>query len=354
MTLTKTKHLLKTGIKALLAVSLSVGSELASAQDPPPITGQPRVYAPPLLDWPTDFAPKTPDLTEPTSNRIYDLHMQMGDCSAFDIVLSTSGNYHMALTEFWYQEVLKKYDIQNWYFSTSPPIGVEQTQNEALGYSNIALHCPPHIVVGPQGIMDALKANQLMEGEPTPLFTNRGNVILVKKGNPKNIRTLDDLARADVRVATSNPNTEPGSFGNYARMLYRMPLLAKGKAEADAFFASVLGADSGKWVVGKRIHHREVPHLVYADEADAGLLFYHIARYARDAFPEEFDIVPLGGTADNPQPLPGNTIGKLFIARTNVALTDEQRATREQVIGEMLSERFGEYLTKHYIVPVQR
>ncbi len=321
------------------------------AQDFPTITGAPQVYAPDLLDWPTDFTPKTPDLTEPTSNRIYDLHLQVDDCAAFDVILSTSGNYHMALTKFWYEVVLKQYKINNWYFSTSPPVGVEQLKQQTLSYSNVALNCPPHLVVGPQRVMDALRADDGIAGEPAPIFTNQGNVLLVKKGNPKNIQTLQDLARDDIKLATSNPDTESGSFSNYASTLYRMPLLESGQAAADTFFRAIFGLNTKKWVTGKRIHHREVPHLVYTGQADVGILFYHIAYYVRDVFPELFDIIPLGGTVDNPQPLPGNKRGRLFVAKTSVALTEKQRAVREQVFQAMQSEAFQEYLVRHRVIP---
>ncbi|MDO5308193.1 MAG: sulfate ABC transporter substrate-binding protein [Planctomycetia bacterium] len=40
-------------------------------------------------------------------------------------------------------------------------------------------------------------------------------VILVRKGNPKNIKGWDDLARADVAVVTPNPKTSGGARWNY-------------------------------------------------------------------------------------------------------------------------------------------
>src|SRR5579859_4797662 len=40
-------------------------------------------------------------------------------------------------------------------------------------------------------------------------------VFLVRKGNPKNIKDWDDLARADVSVITPNPKTSGGARWNY-------------------------------------------------------------------------------------------------------------------------------------------
>ena len=73
----------------------------------------------------------------------------------------------------------------------------------------------------------------------------------------------------------------------------------------------------------------------------------------KNSFADVFDIAPLGGTVENPQPLPGNKVAKLFIARTNTELNAEQEKIREQVIAAMLSEEFDETLLKHFIDPVR-
>lgn len=319
----------------------------------PPIEGSPRLYSPDLLPWKTDFAPKNPDLTEPTSNRIYDLHLQVNHCEAFDLILSTSGNYHMALTEFWYDYFLPRYKLSNWFFSTSPPIGVEQTVNSALSYSNVALLCSPHLAVGPKAVMEELQQKDLIEGEPIPLFTNKGNVLLVKKGNPKQIQSIWDLARPEVRVATSNPYTEAGSFGNYASSIYNIALQDKGEEKAKSLFQAIFGKESQKWVVGKRIHHREVPHLIYKNQADVSIVFYHLAQYFVKSFPDEFEIVPLGGSVDNPQPLLGNKVAKLFIVRIKNELNSRQLQAREALIEAIEKDALDPYLLKHHINPIK-
>ncbi|XLS29171.1 substrate-binding domain-containing protein [Flavobacteriaceae bacterium M23B6Z8] len=327
------------------------------AQEPiPEITGSPEVTAPKLLDWPTDFDRLNPDLTEPTSNRIYDLHMQVADCDGMDLIISTSGNYHMALTDYWYEVFLPKYpEVKNWYFSTSPPISVEQTANKELSFSNVGLKCAPHLAVGPAGIMRRLESAGFTEGEPIPLFTNRGNVLLVKRGNPKNIRNIWDLAKPKMRVATSNPFTEPGSFGNYASSIYNIALNDRGEAKATKLFNTIFGNNrANKWVTGERIHHREVPHLIFTNQADAGPIFYHLARYMTATFPDEFDIVPLGGTVESPDPLPGNRIGRLFIVRIKGNLTANQITNREAFIKEIIDGSFDPFLLEDFIDPLER
>ena len=65
----------------------------------------------------------------------------------------------------------------------------------------------------------------------------------------------------------------------------------------------------GQVVFGERIHHREAPQAVADGSADVAPVFYHLAlRYVR-IFPDYFDIVPLGGSVEDPDPLEGNVTG---------------------------------------------
>ena len=95
---------------SLMTFSLNVSAEV------PAITGSPEIDTPQLLDWPLDIPSTTPDLSEPTSNRIYDLHARISNCEDTNVVLSTAGNYHMALRDLWYDYYLPKTQdiVQNW------------------------------------------------------------------------------------------------------------------------------------------------------------------------------------------------------------------------------------------------
>jgi len=338
--------------RLLLSLIASVTIQSGFVHAMPVITGQPNEVQPQLLNWKRDFNPSTPDLTEPTSNRIYDLHSHIKEC---DIVLSTSGNYHMVLGEYWYDFFLPNNpDIKNWIYTTSPPISVDHSTNSELSIGNWKTNCKPSIMVGPKKIMAMLKNGGLISGEPIPVIQNQGNVLLVKKGNPKNINNIYDLARKDVRVVTSNPYTEPGSFGNYSSSIYNIAnfnqhLSPQRKLTADKLFNLIFGnrtnkGNKGKWVSGKRIHHREVPWAIAYNKADVGPMFYHLAKYAKESFPDQFDIVPLGGTVENPSPLDGNKIGTLFIARASGTWTDKQLELREKVVQGFLSDDFTQLL----------
>lgn len=326
----------------------------------PAITGSPLVSLPPMLDWPSDVPQPTPDLTEPTSNRLADLHGEILDCSSMDLVLSSAGNYHMALRDLFRDVLLPGSDIDNWYYTTSPPIAVDQIANSVVGFGNLELGCRPMIAVGPRATVDALAASRFpdgtpyAEGAPVRIWNNQGNVILVRRGNPRHIRSVWDLGRPDVTVITPHPCLESGTFANYSGSIYNIALHDAGAPTgwtAERLFDSIFSSDhEGKWLIGARIHHRELPWAIAYGEADAGVIFYHLALHAVRAFPDQFEIVPLGGTVEDPEPLPGNQIGAHFAVRIHGPWTDEQLANREALMSSFVSPEFAEILVRHGLV----
>ena len=85
----------------------------------------------------------------------------------------------------------------------------------------------------------------------------------------------------------------------------------------------------GRWLVGDRIHHRDVPQALADGEADVGLMFYHLAKTAIEANPGLFEIVPLGGTENDPQPLPGNRVATMQAIRIRGNWTFQQSKNRD-------------------------
>ncbi|UFP94083.1 substrate-binding domain-containing protein [Gloeobacter morelensis] len=318
---------------------------------PPPVTGVPLIDSPSVLQWPADNPPSLATLAEPTANRSFDFHASIDRC---DMVLVSSGNYHMALRELWFDVYLKKYvpGLKNWYYTTSPPLAPALIQSGYLSVDNLAARCRPQVVVGPASEIDALAALGAAEGPRLPLHTSRGNVILVKKGNPKAIRTVWDLGRADIRVVTPNPKTEQGTFANYSGSIYDIaagdPAPPKG-ANARQLYNAIFnnGEIKNKWLSGSRIHHREIPWSIAHGQADAGVIFYHLAFYLAQSFPELFEIVPLGGTVDKPQPLPGNRTATLYATRVGGDWNAVQLNAREKLIEAFSSEDFTQILQKY-------
>ncbi|MGD8593503.1 MAG: substrate-binding domain-containing protein [Gammaproteobacteria bacterium] len=330
-----------------LAIVLSCLLPLTAMAEAPKITGKPIIEQPPLLHWTLDYEKSKADLEEQTANRVNDLHAGISQC---DLVFSTAGNYNMALKELFYDHFLKHNpEITNWFYTTSPPVSFQHAQTNEFTMGNFRSICVPTVAAGPKKLMEKLEKAGLLASKPIPVIRNQGNVLLVKKGNPKNIKSIWDLGRPDVKVVTSNPYNEAGSFGNYSNSIYNIAASEKSEKEAKELFDSLFNGEQGKWYAADRIHHRGVPWSVAYGHADAGPMFYHLALHSKRQFPDMFDIVPLGGTVEQPQAAKGNKIGTMFIAKLkgNDALTESQKRYQEKFIQEFMTPEFTKILEKH-------
>jgi len=322
----------------------------------PDVTGKPIIVQHlGKIDWPQEDPVTTPYLTQLSANDINDLH---GDVSC-DLIISTPGNYHMALRDAMkgradleltgLQEQIKSLHDVSVCWSTSPPVSPQQIQAENLQFKNISLTGRPALAMGPGGVMNNLVANGLVDATTRqPFLRNKGNVILARADKVKKIQNVCDLG-GKTRVATPNPTLEPGSFGNFSGTIFSVAeqnafgcdstelfngIFSQNIAEFNisAFdnpynidaVLSVFGkgtqarGNSPKWIASSRIMHRDIPYALCHDEADAGVIFYHLAIYLKRELALtgcELQIIPMGGTVDNPQPLPGNRVGTLHIAK---------------------------------------
>jgi len=354
------------------------------------------------LDWPQDVIPTDPaafpSLTQLVSNDVNDLH---GDLSC-ELIISTPGNYHMALKDAIYGApdlnhtgLIEQTGTPNQFkvsicWSTSPPISIDQIMAEKLQFKNISMIGRPSLVMAPGGVMNTLVANGQADGATRqPIFTNRGNVIIVRRdkfiSGPDQITGLCDLANPNIRVVTPNPELEPGSFGNFSGTIHNVAanntLGCNAQALYDSIFQwtpaaldltkydnpfniddvkSVFGrgptpqGSGAKWVASSRIMHRDIPYALCHDEADAGVIFYHQALYMKQTMAElgcELDIIPLGGTVENPQPLPGNRVGTIHVAKVSGSYAKKINDARDDIYDFLTTSPVWEQiLIKHGMV----
>jgi hypothetical protein len=330
------------------AVMMVAGTAYAG---PPAITKEPVLDTVQVLSWPRDVQPTGPDLTNPTSNMLEDLHGTLGHC---DLMFSSEGNYNMALKELWAKYIAAYPDDgANRMYTTSPPVSPGQVTQGSLQIGNYRMLCRPQVAVGNKSVMDKLRAANAFDGEPTPLYAVQGSVILVKKGNPKHIQTVWDLGRQGIRLVTPNPKLEPGAFNRYAGTIYNVaandPHPPQGMS-ADKLYNTLFNGQSGdpmKWLCGVRIHHRDEPWSLAYGHADAALIMYHLAKYTVDSFPDKFEMIPIGGSVDAPKPLPGNATGETFVVKIRGDWTDKQKQAADHLYASLLSDDFTRILEKN-------
>ncbi|WP_022665317.1 molybdate ABC transporter substrate-binding protein [Desulfospira joergensenii] len=260
-----------------------------------------------MLEWPSDrSAPETrmPAWKSSGSNICLDFH---GDPGKADLVIFSDGNHHMAL-----QESIEAFCRANpgakVFFTTTPPGPLlEMMEQGGISLGNLVIRACPHVFISPPHILDRLKDQGRMKSHRR-LASGRGCVLLVQKGNPKKILTVHDLKTKKRTLFISNPDQEKVSFAGYARTVNA---LADEKLIPEEPSPGKTLSGGIPLLSGGSIHHREGPWAVAEGRADAAVLYYHLALYCKRIFPELFDMVALGGTLENPCPLPGNRINHI-------------------------------------------
>jgi sulfate transport system substrate-binding protein len=163
-------------------------------------------------------------------------------------------------------------------------------------------------------------------------------VYLVRKGNPKQIKGWDDLAKPDVKVIIPNPKTSGN--GRYTYLAAWGSVLKKGGSEAQArelvgkIFKNVPVLDAGGRGATTTFTQREIGDVLVTFENEVNLV--------RTEFGDKFDVVypPVSILAESP-----------------VAVVDkvvDRRNLRKQATGYLnflYSEQGQEIIAKHYLRP---
>jgi ABC-type molybdate transport system substrate-binding protein len=294
-----------------------------------------------FLDWPSETVlteDKIEQWNQPASNRVLDFH---GDPIKANLVVFSDGNHHMALLQSLKAFHHEMPQIDDIFYATTPPYPiVKLLKAGAIRLANLTISVRPHVFISPPDLLERLKTEGYLNRHQF-LAQNRGSVLLISRDNPKQIESIQDLMRNDVRLFISNPETEKTSYSGYRHTLEGM---AKRQGlDGEAFRRAVFGKTA---VFGQRIHHREAPEAVVTGQADVAIVYYHLAlRYTR-IFPDQFDTIPLGGTKTAPEPPSENLIGKIHMGLIN----DGGRWGEKFVVfmkGETVAQIYAEHGLQH-------
>ena len=226
------------------------------------------------------------------SNLCLDFH---GNPVTAKLIVFSDGNHHMAL-EACCQAFLEQHpSIVDIFYATTPPAVILQSVLQGgLILGNLELSLQPDVFISPENILDKLVSNNLMSSHQA-FAKSRGNVLLVKKGNPKNITNITDLLRDDIRLTMSNPVTETASYNVYKQTLLNA---AEEQNMDQTAFNKLIDKNSSQVLFGESIHHREVPQTIFSDQADVAIVYYHLAlRYTR-IFPDDFELIEIKSKAN--------------------------------------------------------
>ncbi len=245
------------------------------------------------LSWPPEAA-RYPDAAVRAfsalgSNLVLDFH---GNPATANLAVFSDGNHHMALEACVRAFLAENPEVGDVFYTTTPPAPlVDALKGDGLAVGNLRISRKPDVFIGPDNILEGLVKANLMTHH-APFAESRGNVILVRKGNPKNISCVSDLLSDDITVTCSNPITEKASYSVYAEAAMGMAQEASVDGNALVEKLTIAGTNT---VHSQIIHHREVPEIISAGRADAAIIYYHLAlRYTR-IFPDVFELVDMGG-----------------------------------------------------------
>ncbi|WP_455210532.1 molybdate ABC transporter substrate-binding protein [Kaarinaea lacus] len=194
---------------------------------------------------------------------------KIGDSYTAELVMYIAGNQFMVMEELIQDFQKANPNVKTVYVETIPPgqilnnqilkqgkINGEKTNQNPDLYASVNLD---HLI--------KLKTEGRME--QYIIYTHNKLALMVAKGNPKNIKGPEDLARDDLVQSHPNPITE-GIFKFYgAEMLKDLGIYDE--VTEDAQCKSCWAVPGKTWFTER--HHRETPYRIENGEADVGIVW---------------------------------------------------------------------------------
>ena len=194
--------------------------------------------------------------TVPGIDNVPDLY---GDINDPQLVVFMGGNQFMVVGDLLAAFRKQHLQYERIFVETLPPgILAEQIKTGSVAIGNMRISLRPDVYLAGKGRMEESRE----WFSRTSQYGRNKLAIMVRKGNPKGVKTLADLGRADVRVSMPDPKT--GGIGRQIEQAYE---LAGGKALRDKIMTQKV-KDGSTFLT--QIHHRQTPFRVLYDESDAG------------------------------------------------------------------------------------
>ena len=245
--------------KELLTVIVFLMSTLATRAQQSP--ADPYRFDPPWNTPPTGGV----SFTVPGVDNVPDLY---GDIVNPQLVVFMGGNQFMVVDDL-LAAFKKEYPAYTRIFVETLPPGIlaKQMATGSIVIGNMRIDHQPDVYLGGK------KRVQENQDRLVSIQTYARNklAIMVRKGNPKQVKSLADLGRADVRVSMPNPAWE--GIGGRIEEAYV-------KAGGDALKSAIMQkkvSDHSTFLT--QIHHRQTPMRVLYDESDAGPVWITEALY---------------------------------------------------------------------------
>lgn len=200
--------------------------------------------------------------TIPEANIVADFH---GNPMTARFVIFSFGHYYGVLSQLVDMFMKENPEVNGLVYFQTIPYGVLEEQMEkrnTITIGNLTLTVQPDVFMGGQSPLEELAEKGYLEDDIVPYMTTTMG-IMVPRGNPANIRTLEDLGKPGVRLIMPNPETS-GTAQNIVRMLRD----AGGEELVEAVYETKVENGETKIIT---LHHRQTPLALMRGEADAGV-----------------------------------------------------------------------------------
>lgn len=236
-----------------LAVILILLTSLAKAQD--------HRFDPP---WNTP-PPSKVMFTIPGIDNVPDL---FGDINDPQLVIFFAGNQFMCIDDLLAAFKKEHPQYQRIFAETLPPgILAKQIVGGSVTIGNMRITLKPDIYTAGKSAFDEMP----QYFAATETYASNNLAIMVQKGNPKKIKGLKDLARADVRVSMPNPAWE-----GVGKQIEKAYVIAGTETLRKTIMEDKV-KDSTTYLT--QIHHRQTPMRIMYNQSDAAPVWYSEAYY---------------------------------------------------------------------------
>lgn len=240
------------------------------------------------------------------SDRADDLH-HLEIAAEADLVLFMAGNQFMVMPEIISAFQARYPEIKKIFYETLPP-GLELKQILARGalWQNKAFTIYPDVYSSVnQKAMQILAQQGHIRPKDEHLYLHNRLTLMVPRGNPAQITSVNDLARGDVRISQPDPENE--DIAHHIIDMYRQAggndlvkrIIEEKRAEGTTLFTLV--------------HHRETPLRIEKKTVDVGPVWLTEAVQARTTG-LAFEVIEPGGLLDQRDKI------NYYICRLNDAL----------------------------------
>ena len=225
------------------------------------LSAQPRTFPPWSGGANNPASDKGYEFQVPDVNNVPDLH---GNPNQALLVLFVAGNQFMVMPDLIQAFEAGHPDVRGRIFYETLPPGILRKQldaNGAITLGNLTVQVQPDVFEAGLNTIREMEMEQILD-QPIPYATN-DLAIMVREGNPLNIRSLTNLADDTVRLSMPNPEWE-----GVARQIALALEKAGGADLVDRVMEQKTKAGT---TLLTQIHHRQTPMRILSGQSDAGV-----------------------------------------------------------------------------------